>query len=199
MAAATRMIRYLGKMSLRIVGGSLGGRLLRAPRGLETRPSADRVREAIFQILGPPPASAQVLDLFAGAGTLGLEAVSRGAAHAVFVDQSRAAVRCLGANAKTLGVFSLIEIHQKGIWRALSQLERAQRRFDWIFVDPPYRVGLAERALEQLGAGELCNVSGLVLAEADRRELFADSFGCLTRVDQRRYGDTQVLFYRRDR
>ena len=83
---------------VRIIGGAAGGRRIRAPRGLGTRPTSDRVRQAVFNILGPPPQGARVLDLYAGAGGLGLEALSRGAAHAVFVDAAVAAARTIAAN-----------------------------------------------------------------------------------------------------
>jgi 16S rRNA (guanine(966)-N(2))-methyltransferase RsmD len=183
-------------MSMRIVGGMLGGRRLKAPRGMETRPTAERVREAMFNILGAPPPRAHVLDLFAGAGTLGLEALSRGAARAVFVERSRAAVRCLTENAAALGVDDMIKIHCADATRSLARLEREGERFDWLFVDPPYRNGHAERALALLGASELVLAGGVVVAEADRREPFAQRYGRLSRESCRRYGDTQVLFFR---
>ncbi|HWM84872.1 MAG TPA: RsmD family RNA methyltransferase, partial [Kofleriaceae bacterium] len=97
---------------MRVIAGRAGGRRLAAPPGALTRPTADRVREALFSILGPPDDDARVLDLFAGAGALGIEALSRGAARAVFVDRSRSALRYLRRNLEELGMAGLSQVHQ---------------------------------------------------------------------------------------
>jgi 16S rRNA (guanine966-N2)-methyltransferase len=177
---------------MRIIGGSLGGRHLRAPRGLATRPTGDRVREAIFNILGPPPDAAKVLDLFAGAGGLGLEALSRGAAAATFVDQSAAACRAIDENARELGVESRVRVIRADVHRALPRLW-AGGRFDWVFLDPPYAGDDLTRALGALPP------AGVVIAEHDRRrpppEEVNGRMGGLVLADRRRYGDTEVSFY----
>jgi 16S rRNA (guanine(966)-N(2))-methyltransferase RsmD len=193
---------------MRIIGGSLGGRRLKAPPGSTTRPTSDRVREAIFNILGPPPPHARVLDLFAGAGSLGLEALSRGAARAEFVDHSQAAARCVRQNARALGVDERCRVHCQDALALLRRwCESAPRRqpaaspgeplrFDWGFVDPPYQGDLAARALEILGQGELIGPGAVVVVEHDRRHVPANTYGSLVRTDHRRYGDTEVSFYR---
>lgn len=182
---------------MRVIGGRLGGRRLSAPAGDATRPTSDRVREAIFNILGPPPDDARVLDLFAGAGGLGIEALSRGAASAVFVDASRAAARTVRANLAALGLDDVTRVVIADAARALGDLERGGAAFDWIFVDPPYATELAEQALRRLGGGALVRPGAVVVVEHDRRRALDQAYGALELRDRRRYGDTEVSFYRR--
>tara|TARA_R110002073_G_scaffold123819_3_gene267690 strand:+ start:67920 stop:68486 length:567 start_codon:yes stop_codon:yes gene_type:complete len=185
---------------MRIISGFAGGRRLRAPTGNKTRPTSDRVREALFSILGTPPEACRVLDLFAGSGGLGLEALSRGAARAVFVDQDKDAGLVLRHNIKEVGVGDTSEIHQTEALRALSKFERAGRSFHWIFIDPPYATDLAEQALEAIGNSTLlCDAEeeGVVVVEHDKRSAPGDAYGCLIKTDTRRYGDTSVSFYER--
>jgi 16S rRNA (guanine(966)-N(2))-methyltransferase RsmD len=185
---------------VRIIGGSAGGRRIRAPRGQATRPTADRVKEAIFNILGPPPEGARVLDLYAGAGALGLEALSRGAAAAVLVDEARAAVECVAANAAALGMTGRARVIRAPVRAALARLTAAgEPPFEWIFLDPPYAGDEAALALAALGGAlaKLVAPGATVVVEHDRRHAPADLHGALAREDRRRYGDTEVSFYRR--
>lgn len=185
--------------AVRIIGGSAGGRRLATPRGAATRPTTDRVRESLFSILGGPPEGTRVLDLFAGSGALGLEALSRGADHTVFVDQAPAALEVLRANLRSLGFGDRATVLRADALRALPRLERAGERFGWIFVDPPYASGLADAVLERLGTGDLVAAEGVVAVEHDRRRSPAQRSGVLIRDDQRRYGDTVLSLYRRER
>jgi 16S rRNA (guanine966-N2)-methyltransferase len=175
---------------MRIVSGRLGGRRLRAPAGDATRPTSERVREALFAILGPPPEGAAVLDLFAGSGALGLEALSRGARSVTFVDSGRPALEALRANIAALGVEA-----QVAPTDVLTFLRRAAVPVDWAFVDPPYRSDLAVKTLELLGAW--LTDDGVAVVEHDRRNPPLDSHGSLIRTDSRRYGDTLIAFYRK--
>ena len=168
-----------------------------APPGAETRPTADRVREALFSILGPPDENARVLDLFAGAGGLGIEALSRGAERAVFVERSRGALRYLRRNLDDLGLASVSEVHQEDAARFADRLASAgQPRFYWIFLDPPYRSDLGPTALAALGRAELLAPGGALVLEHDRRRPPDDRYGYLVKADCRRYGDTELSFYR---
>jgi 16S rRNA (guanine966-N2)-methyltransferase len=182
---------------MRIIAGRAGGRRLVAPPGAQTRPTADRVREALFSILGPPDDDARVLDLFAGAGALGLEALSRGAARAVFVERSRGALRYLRRNLDDLGLAEVSEVHQEDAPRFASRLADAgQPRFYWIFLDPPYQSDLGTSALAELGRAELLAAGGVAVLEHDRRRPPHDRYGYLVKADCRRYGDTELSFYR---
>jgi len=179
---------------MRIISGEAGGRRLRAPRGDATRPTADRVRQALFDVLGDATGR-DVLDLFAGTGALGLEALSRGARGAVFVEQAPGAVRTLRANVAALGWDARTRVLRLDARRALRLLEREGARFDWIFLDPPYASPLGAAVLGDLGSGALVSAGGLVVCEHDRRRPPADACGALVLADRRRWGQTEVSFY----
>lgn len=184
---------------MRIIGGAVGGRRIRAPHGSGTRPTSDKVRGALFNILGPPDENARVLDLFAGAGALGLEALSRGAAHATFVDKDGGAVRCVEENAGALGFGERVRVQRGEAQTVLGRLERAGERFTWVFIDPPYATDEAVRALTVLGKppAPLLADDAVVVVEHDRRRAPDDAYGALARADRRRYGDTEISFFRR--
>ena len=185
---------------MRVIAGSARGRRLVAPAGSATRPTSDRVREALFSILGPPEPDLRALDLFAGAGTLGIEALSRGAAAAVFVDSSRAALRCLRRNLEALAMTGVSEVHlddaPRFARRAAAAAAAGAPRFGWIFLDPPYAAGVADATLEALGGGPILAPGGIVVVEHDRRSPPRQEHGSLVKADSRRYGDTELTFFR---
>jgi len=178
---------------LRIIGGEARGRRLKAPRGAGTRPTADRVRETIFNILGQRLAGERVLDLYAGSGALALEALSRGAASAVLVERDREAARICEENAEALGYRGRVQVVRADALQALRQIGGA---FDLIFIDPPYAEGPAA-SLEILGACALVAPGGRVVAEHGKRDELAQIYGALACTDRRRFGDTAVSFYER--
>ncbi len=137
------------------------------------------------------------LDLFAGAGALGLEALSRGVARAVFVDNSKSALRTLRKNIDTLGFSESSEVHSGDALRTLDRFARTRMHcgFHWVFVDPPYAGDLATLAIDRLGRGDLLGDDAIVVVEHDRRTAPAPS-GCLIRTDERRYGDTVLSFFK---
>jgi 16S rRNA (guanine966-N2)-methyltransferase len=178
---------------VRIVAGSLGGRVLRAPSGAATRPTSERVREALFSILGPPAPGSAALDLFAGSGALGLEALSRGVERVTFVDQARAALDVLRRNLAELGVADRAVVVASDVPAFLGR--PGLGRFRWVFIDPPYRTDLAVRVLDALPRAALDD-DATVVVEHDRRNSPADQHGDLLRTDSRRYGDTCLSLYR---
>lgn len=193
-------MRYGG--DVRIVGGSLGGRILRAPGGAATRPTSEKVREAMFNILGNilgsplgSIAGDRVLDLFAGSGALGIEALSRGAAHATFVDSARPALLAIRGNLRELGLEDRASVVAGD---AVASVARHQPEAPWriVFVDPPYRSDLATRAVLALPSERLA-ADAVVVIEHDRRNTPPDTLGSLLRTDQRRYGDTLISFFAR--
>jgi 16S rRNA (guanine966-N2)-methyltransferase len=185
---------------MRITGGRYRSRTLEAPRGDATRPTSDRVREALFAILGSNGglAGARVLDLYAGTGALAFEALSRGAAEAVLVEPARAALRVIQANARSLAVEALVKVVPTTVERAGTAV-LAAGPFDLVFADPPYAditSGEAPRAIEALlraPAGLLTAEATLVLehGKADTPPALAG----LGALDTRRYGDTCLSFY----
>jgi 16S rRNA (guanine966-N2)-methyltransferase len=184
---------------MRLTGGTDRGRKLRGPRGTGTRPTASRVRQAIFNILGPPSPDAPVLDLYAGTGALGIEALSRGAPKAVFVERDQRALAALGRNLRELGLDSRAVIAGGSVHSVLPRLDPAEvgGGFAWVFVDPPYASDEAERTLAALaGCGALAS-GAVVIVEHDKRNVPPDAAGELHLVDRRYYGDTGVSFFRR--
>jgi 16S rRNA (guanine966-N2)-methyltransferase len=185
---------------MRVIGGSLGGRRLTAPRGTSTRPTSDRVREATFALLGTVEGE-RVLDLFAGTGALGIEALSRGAERAVFVERDARAARALRANLASLDLERpQAEVREVEAIGALRTARRRRETYDLVFIDPPYR---QLRAIEQaLGAllPPLLAPSARVVLESDKRvqlKLAAEA-GPSQIGPQRRYGDTTITIYRHE-
>ncbi len=181
---------------MRIIAGALKGRRLVTPKGATTRPTADQVRIALMDTLTPRLPNARVLDLFAGAGGVGLEALSRGAAHATFVENDPRAVVALRENVAALDVGAITRVRRADVLRALSALYQAGERFDVVFLDPPYDAGLVETTLEALGGGGLLLAEGLVIAQHFTKRAPAATVGALATFRTRRFGETTLTFYR---
>jgi len=179
---------------LRIIAGALRGRVLAPVQG-RTRPTAAKVREAIFNILGPVVPEAQVLDLFAGTGALGIEALSRGAVRGVFVEDHPGALKALSRNLETLGLQDRGRVLPLPAAAALRQLAAQGERFGLVFLDPPYGGGAAAATLGALAGSSLLLPEVWVVAEHSRRETLPESIGILQQHTLRRYGDTQVAIY----
>jgi len=179
---------------LRIVGGKFKGHSLAAPAGQATRPTTDRVRESIFNILahgidGFDLEGARVLDLFAGTGALGLEAISRGARFCQFVDDSAEARGVIRRNADSLGVIGLVKIWRRDATKLGPCAP--QPRFDLVFADPPYGKGLGEKALAAARNGGWLRPNALCIVEETSAAAFDAGVG-FTLVDERTYGDTVI-------
>jgi 16S rRNA (guanine966-N2)-methyltransferase len=175
---------------VRVIAGTYGGRTLKAPPGDATRPTSDRVREALFSILGAKTQDANTLDLFAGSGALGIEALSRGAASVIFVDNATQAVKAIEANLKTLGAQA--RVRQTDVLRFLNHARELGAQYDLIFLDPPYRH--AERLAHPLSTAlpAVLAPGAVAVAESDRRAPLALE---LPLHDERRYGDTLIRIY----
>lgn len=159
------------------------------------RPTADRVREAIFNILGAAVEEAQVLDLFAGTGALGIEALSRGAAQAVFVEPHRTSLLVLRRNLALCGLEGVSQICPLPVHRALPQLAAQGRTFNLIFLDPPYERGLAGSTLARLARRPLWASEAVIVVEHSRTEKLAAAYDTLVHLEHRQYGGTVVSFY----
>jgi 16S rRNA (guanine966-N2)-methyltransferase len=179
---------------MRIIAGTLKGRRLASVKG-KIRPTSDKVREAIFSILGAAVMEARVLDLFAGTGALGLEALSRGAQTAVFVEEQPTSLAVLRRNISDLGLSDRTEVLPLPVKAGLKKLATRQAVFDLAFLDPPYGGGLAAASLEDLAAARILSASARVVAEHSRRETLPEVVGPLRGTDLRSYGDTRVAFY----
>ncbi|MEJ2069143.1 MAG: 16S rRNA (guanine(966)-N(2))-methyltransferase RsmD [Syntrophobacterales bacterium] len=179
---------------MRIIAGEFRGRRLAAVKG-RIRPTSDRVREAIFNVLGPVVVEARVLDLFAGTGALSLEALSRGAREAVLVEDQGAALEVLRRNLTALGLENQVRVLPIPVQKALKKLAGQGEGFTLIFLDPPYEKGLALKTLTTLQGSGLLLPEARIIAEHSQREILPEQVGQLTLGQCRRYGDTQVAFY----
>jgi len=174
---------------MRIIAGLAKGRRLYAPSGLHTRPTADRVREAVFSVILPRLPGAKVLDVFAGSGALGLEALSRGADLALFIEQDAAALKALRRNVETCNLKGA-EIFPG---EALRFLHQNREQYDIIFLDPPYRTELLEQTLAAIVAGYTVAVEGLIVAESAAQRQLTPPPQLIT-VKRSVYGDTAIHY-----
>jgi len=185
---------------LRIVAGKLKGRAIVAPEGQGTRPTSDRARQAIFNVLehaawAEPLVGARVMDLFAGSGALGFEAMSRGAAFCLFVETDEAARGAIRENADTFGVMGATRVHRRSAIDLGARPGSDGEAFDLAFLDPPYGKGLGEQSLLRLLEGNWLKPGALVVFERGSDEPEIETPGC-ERLDARDYGAARVLFLR---
>ncbi|NPB08765.1 MAG: 16S rRNA (guanine(966)-N(2))-methyltransferase RsmD [Thermodesulfobacteria bacterium] len=178
---------------MRITSGRLRGLRLKAPKGADIRPMMDRVRKALFDVLGEKVEGARVLDLFCGTGALGIEALSRGAGEVVFVDQSPQALALVRENLRRAKIEEGARIKRLTLPRDLSRLEK-EGPFDLVFVTPPYGRGLAAKTLPQLP--KLVAPGGLVVVEERAEEEVPCPEG-LELLKEKTYGATRLFFFRR--
>lgn len=182
---------------MRIVGGRLGGRTLAAPKSQNVRPTSDRLRESLFNILAhgynDPVTGARVLDLFAGTGAFGLEAVSRGAAFALFIDDGAEARALIRQNVEALGLGGVTRVFRRDATRLGAV--HPNEPFGLVFLDPPYRKGLAEKSLASLRDGGWLALDALVIVEeaTDAGLVVPQGYA---EIERRRYDDTEFTFLR---
>lgn len=187
---------------MRVISGKFRGRPLRSLRGLDLRPTSDRLRETLFDVLtaGEPGRLAGTvwLDLFAGTGTVGIEALSRGASAVYFVESSKKAAALIHANLKALGISAGFEVLTLDAAAALRRLEPRNVACDFCFLDPPYRMRQAyAETLELLSRSPLLHAKSLVIAEHEKRFDPGDAFGPLVRFRTLKQGDAALSFYRK--
>jgi 16S rRNA (guanine966-N2)-methyltransferase len=183
-------------LGLRVISGEARGRRLKVPVDDSIRPTADRTKETLFQMIDREIQEARVLDLFAGTGNLGIEALSRGARQVLFVDKASGAVAIIKENLSLVDFHRRSEVWQEDVFSALIRLKRIGRQFDLVFSDPPYDRQLTERPLHLLAHGNLVEEAGLVVVEHHRKDRLPERAGTLRRSDERRFGDTVLTFYR---
>ncbi len=182
---------------IRVISGLWRGRRIRTGKSVMPglRPTADRVRTSLFDRLSPILPGARVLDLFAGTGALGIEALSRGASEVVFVEKAPAILKILDGNLALLEAANAAVLGDD-VFRCLRSLHKVGL-FDLVLADPPYEAGLAARLVQQLDRDPLLKRAGLCVIEHSRREVLPGVREGLEDVDTRRYGDTVLTFYRR--
>lgn len=176
---------------MRVITGIAGGRKLKSPEGDAVRPTADQVKQAMFNILQFDLEGRRILDLFGGTGQLGIEALSRGAREAVFTDSSRTSVQLIRENLKRCGLEGTVLQTD-----ALSYLARGEK-FDVIFIDPPYDGGLYQAVLERINAVDNLNEGGIIICESRAKEVLPDLLSPYRLLRRRHYGSMALTFYTR--
>lgn len=180
---------------MRVIAGKARGRRLKVPKVRTLRPTADRVKEALFNILPHDLSGCKVLDLFAGTGNLSAEALSRGAAETVLVDISPEAGRAIRENLRLLGLSERSKVWVGPVFRSIRLLSKRGEAFDLIFLDPPYEKNLVGKTLRAIDQAGLLREGAILVAEHSVRETVAESYGTLILNDQRRYGTTLLSFF----
>ena len=182
---------------MRVVGGKFGGTRLTVPKGRGTRPTSDRTREALFSILSSRPGltleGARILDLFAGTGALGLEALSRGGRFCLFVETEAGPRGVIRSNCEACNAIGISKIYRRDATRLGPRPASAGPAFDVVFADPPYGKQMSEAALVALHDGDWVRAGGLVIVEEDKRASFVAPQG-YAEIDRRAYGDTELVF-----
>lgn len=180
---------------MRVIAGTLGGRRLTAPRGSRTRPTSDRVREALFMSLEPFD-GLRVVDLFAGSGALAIEALSRGAERADVAESDPGALRVLKANLAALDLAARVTVWPLELPRGLRRMREALAAADLVLADPPYGGAVARATLAALGEPGTLAAGARVVVEHHVKDALPETAGALARERERRYGETQVTIYR---
>lgn len=180
---------------MRVIAGTAKRTPLVAPWGLATRPTADRAKEGLFNILSSKITGARFLDLFCGSGAIGIEALSRGAAEVVFVEQAKYALEALNKNLAATKLVSQNEIMFLPVLDAIKRLQRENRIFDIIFLDPPYDGDFLQETISFLAESFIIDKNGLVIAETEVNRPIPDA-ASFSLEQQRDYGRSRFLFYR---
>lgn len=180
---------------MRVIAGQLKGRKLKAPSGLNTRPTTDRVKESIFSMIHPYLMDSMVLDLFSGTGSLGIEALSRGAKKAYFVDHNKQSISIIRENISNLGLLDQSVILFSDAIKALKELALKNEKFDIIFLDPPYAKGLIIPCIQEIENNLLLRSEGMIVVEHDPEDRLPEMIGKLHKRKDRRYGNTNISIY----
>ncbi|MEW5804762.1 MAG: 16S rRNA (guanine(966)-N(2))-methyltransferase RsmD [bacterium] len=184
-------------ITVRVIAGSARGRRLKSSLRHTLRPTSDKVKGALFNILGQRVQDARFLDLFAGTGSIGIEALSRGAKNATFVEYNASNANLIRTNVQVCG-FGNFEIITCDVLRAIGSLQNRGRKFDIIFIDPPYRSNLNLKTLEALDETDILEEEHVIIAEQSVKDSLPERIGRLSSYRVARFGDTLLSFYRKE-
>ena len=184
---------------MKVIGGEFGGRRLKTLKSVKMRPTPMRVKEALFNILGNRIVGSSFLDLYAGSGQIGVEALSRGAKEVIFVDNHPSAIRLIHANLGFLPSEEGLRIPRNNVLKAIDNLSKGKKRFDIIFLDPPYESRLVKNTLQALAKSDILKPPTLIITEHHKSLNLDREINSLIQIRQERYGDTILTFYRKVR
>lgn len=184
-----------GNFILRVIAGTARGHKLKTVKGNTTRPTSDRVKESLFNIISARIPDANVLDLFAGTGNLGIEALSRGAGSAVFIDKSAECYSVINENLLHTKLHERAAVFTGEVEHVLGRIAREGRKFDIVFLDPPYNKNFIQETLKIIVNSDIMNQNGIVIAERDVDDILPEEVGRLKLIRDQKYGDTVLSFY----
>lgn len=180
---------------MRVISGEYGGRPLKAVPGKNTRPTTDKVKESLFNLIGPYFQGGRALDLYSGSGSLGIEAVSRGIDEACLIDANHKAVQTIQENVKMTKEEHKFTILKKKSSLALEELKKKEKYFDIVFLDPPYAKQEIEQDIEKLVELSLLNKKALIICETDEKTVFPEQILSCTKWKEKVYGSTRITVY----
>ena len=183
-------------MSLRVISGKARGLKLDTPKNQDVRPTTDRVKESLFNMINSYIMDSNILDLFAGTGSLGIECLSRGAKNCVFVDKSKDSINIVRSNVKKARVENESTILNVDFKDAVKRLSTQNQKFDVIFMDPPYYENMFIECLKSIDEFNLLDEDGIIVVEHDTKDLFEESIGRLNKSREKKYGNTTLTFYK---
>jgi 16S rRNA (guanine(966)-N(2))-methyltransferase RsmD len=181
---------------VRVISGKAGGLRLKTLDGLKTRPTADRIKESLFNIINLLVNKADVLDLFAGSGALGIESLSRGAKFTTFIDNNKESIAVIKSNLLHTGLEQQSEVYQTDFETGLKKLKEANRKYNIIFLDPPYGKGLEFKAIEEITKHKLLKTDGVIILENEQKDDLPQEIAAMVKTDTRNYGRTSISFYK---
>ena len=181
---------------MRIIAGTLKNRRIKSREGRETRPTLERIKEAIFSIIGEKVTGAKFLDFYSGTGNVTFEALSRGAERAIMIEEDKDALRVIIENVNHLGVENKCRAYKNDVFRAAEILARKNEKFDIIFLDPPYKENISTKTIEKISEENLLEKDGIIISEHSTYEKMADNIGNFVKYDERDYNKKVVSFYR---
>ncbi|TCO78992.1 16S rRNA (guanine(966)-N(2))-methyltransferase RsmD [Marinisporobacter balticus] len=180
---------------MRVIAGLVKGMKLKSPKGLETRPTTDRVKESIFSMINPYIIDSIILDLFAGTGGLGIEALSRGAQKVYFIDSNKNSIEVIKENVKQAGFEQESIILFREVQKAIKECSLSENKVDVIFMDPPYLKGFIVPCIHAINTEEILNEEGIIVVEHDLKDLLPDQIGRFIKVKEKKYGNTRITIY----
>ena len=180
---------------MRVVSGKWKGRQLKAVPGMNTRPTTDKVKESVFNMIGPYFDGGLALDLFGGSGSLGIEALSRGVDKVIFVDKDGKAIQTIKQNIETFQLGEQVEVYRNDAVRALNALKKREIKFDLILLDPPYKKHHLEELIHKIGEFDLLTQNGLIMAEHSNEVELPEMMGTFQRTRKEVYGLTVISVY----
>lgn len=181
---------------MRVISGKIRGLKLNSPKNDDVRPTTDRVKESLFNIISPYIMDSDILDLFAGIGSLGIECLSRGANKCIFVDNSNESINIVKSNIKKARVENESIVLNLDFKSAINSLSLRNQKFDVIFVDPPYYKNMFNNVLNGIDHNNLLKRDGIIVVEHDTEDKFPDNIGRLYKSRDRKYGNTTLTFYK---